>query len=196
MTNLYTDNTLSIGRTPLIKLNRIVNTNATVFGKIESRNPAGSIKCRIGAAMVSDAEERGLLKPGMEIIEPTSGNTGASRCRQRAAIRLFTMPREMSLERRKILQALVPTSSLEAAKGCPVPSSALRLWPPPTPNATICRNSLYRPTLRFMRAHHRTGNRHDTNGSSHPVSLFHWWHYTGISRFIKHTVGKNPHCCR
>lgn len=77
MANFYADNSLSIGKTPLIKLNRITDgAKATVLAKIEGRNPAYSVKCRIGAAMIWDAEKRGVLKPGIEIVEPTSGNTG------------------------------------------------------------------------------------------------------------------------
>src|SRR5579884_829332 len=77
MPRYYTDNSLSIGHTPLVKFNRIVNgAQATVLGKVEGRNPAYSVKCRIGASMIWDAEERGILGPGKELIEPTSGNTG------------------------------------------------------------------------------------------------------------------------
>ncbi len=73
----FADNSLSIGRTPLVRLNRVVgNSHATVLAKIEGRNPAYSVKCRIGAAMIWDAEQRGLLGPGKELVEPTSGNTG------------------------------------------------------------------------------------------------------------------------
>src|ERR1017187_6127968 len=73
----FADNSLSIGRTPLVRLNRIVEgARATVLAKIEGRNPSYSVKCRIGAAMIWDAEQRGLLKPGVELVEPTSGNTG------------------------------------------------------------------------------------------------------------------------
>ena len=76
----FDDNPLSIGRTPLIKLNRVVNGGgATVLAKIEGRNPAYSVKCRIGAAMVWDAEKRGVQKPGKELVEPTSGNTEIGR---------------------------------------------------------------------------------------------------------------------
>jgi len=73
---IYQDNSFSIGRTPLVKLNRVVDgAKATVLAKIEGRNPAYSVKCRIGASMIWDAEERGILKQGKEIVEPTSGNT-------------------------------------------------------------------------------------------------------------------------
>ena len=105
----HTDNSLSIGATPLVKLNKIVDQQATVLAKIEGRNPAYSVKCRIGAGMVWDAEERGVLKPGMEIVEPTSGNTGIALAYVGAArgykVKL-TMPETMSLERRRVLQAL------------------------------------------------------------------------------------------
>jgi cysteine synthase A len=105
----FDDNPLSIGRTPLIKLNRVVNGNgATVFAKIEGRNPAYSVKCRIGAAMVWDAEKRGVLKPGKELVEPTSGNTGIALAFVAAARGYpitLTMPETMSLERRKVLAA-------------------------------------------------------------------------------------------
>ena len=75
MARLYDDNSLSIGNTPLVRINRIVNTG-NVYAKIEGRNPAYSVKCRIGAAMIWDAEKRGILAPGKELVEPTSGNTG------------------------------------------------------------------------------------------------------------------------
>lgn len=76
MSRIFTDNAESIGRTPLVRLNRVAPGKATVLAKIEGRNPAYSVKCRLGAALIWDAEEKGLLKPGVEIVEPTSGNTG------------------------------------------------------------------------------------------------------------------------
>ncbi|UCZ56370.1 cysteine synthase A [Desulfurispirillum indicum] len=125
MANIYADNAQSIGRTPLVQLNRIVGTSsARVLAKIEGRNPSYSVKCRIGAAMIWDAEEKGLLKPGMEIIEPTSGNTGIALAYVAAAkgYRLtLTMPETMSIERRRVLAAfganLVLTPGPEGMKG-------------------------------------------------------------------------------
>jgi cysteine synthase A len=107
---VFDDNSASIGRTPLVRLNRVVNGGgARVFAKLEGRNPAFSVKDRIGAAMVWDAERRGVLKPGKELIEPTSGNTGIALAFVAAARGYpitLTMPETMSLERRKVLQAL------------------------------------------------------------------------------------------
>ena len=125
MKRIYDDNSRSIGNTPLVKLNRVTDgAKATVLAKIEGRNPAYSVKCRIGAAMVWDAEEKGLLKPGVEIIEPTSGNTGIALAYVAAArgYRLtLTMPETMSIERRRVLAAfganLVLTPGVEGMKG-------------------------------------------------------------------------------
>jgi cysteine synthase A len=108
-TRWFEDNALSIGHTPLVRLNRITGgAPATVLAKIEGRNPAYSVKCRLGAAMVWDAEKRGLLGPGKEIVEPTSGNTGIALAFVAAARGYpltLTMPETMSLERRKLLAA-------------------------------------------------------------------------------------------
>ena len=107
---IFPDNSFSIGRTPLIRLNRVTEgAHATVVAKIEGRNPAYSVKCRIGAAMIWDAERRGVMKPGKELIEPTSGNTGIALAYVAAARGYpitLVMPETMSIERRKVLKML------------------------------------------------------------------------------------------
>ena len=120
--SFYENNALSIGNTPLVKLNRITgNAPATILAKIEGRNPGYSVKCRIGAAMIADAEKRGLLGAGKEIIEPTSGNTGIALAFVAAAKGIpltLTMPETMSIERRKLLSAFGAKLVLtEGAKG-------------------------------------------------------------------------------
>jgi cysteine synthase A len=122
MPNWYSDNAQSIGRTPLVRLNRVTDgAPATVLAKIEGRNPAYSVKCRIGAAMIWDAEQRGLLGPGKELVEPTSGNTGIALAFVAAARGIpitLTMPETMSIERRKLLVAYGAKLVLtEGAKG-------------------------------------------------------------------------------
>jgi cysteine synthase A len=125
MSRIYEDNSQSIGNTPLVKLNHITKgAKATVLVKVEGRNPAYSVKCRIGANMIWDAEKRGVLKPGVEIIEPTSGNTGIALAYVAAArgYKLtLTMPETMSIERRRLLAALgaslILTPGPEGMKG-------------------------------------------------------------------------------
>src|SRR5512136_3152296 len=125
MSRIYEDNSRSIGNTPLVRLNHVTDgARALVLAKVEGRNPAYSVKCRIGAGMVWDAEQRGVLKPGMEILEPTSGNTGIALAYVAAArgYKLtLTMPETMSIERRRVLAALganlILTPGTEGMKG-------------------------------------------------------------------------------
>ncbi len=122
---IFNDNSFSIGRTPLVRLNRVTDgAPVTMLAKIEGRNPAYSVKCRIGASMIWDAEKRGILKPGKELIEPTSGNTGIALAFVAAARGYpitLTMPETMSVERRKVLKVfganLVLTPGSEGMKG-------------------------------------------------------------------------------
>ncbi|VFP82091.1 cysteine synthase A [Candidatus Erwinia haradaeae] len=122
MSNIYKDNSFTIGRTPLIQLNRI--GNGRILVKVESRNPSFSVKCRIGANMIWDAEKRGILTKGMHLIEPTSGNTGIALAYVAAARGYgltLTMPDSMSIERRKLLRALganvILTEGIQGMKG-------------------------------------------------------------------------------
>lgn len=118
---VYSNNAEAISNTPLVRINRLIKTDAIVLAKVESRNPAFSVKCRIGAALIADAEKRGVLKEGMHIVEPTSGNTGIALAFVAAAKGYsitLTMPASMSLERRKVLKALGANLVLtEPAKG-------------------------------------------------------------------------------
>lgn len=118
---VYSNNAEAIGNTPLVRINRLITGGAMVLAKVESRNPAFSVKCRVGAALIADAEKRGVLKAGMHIVEPTSGNTGIALAFVAAAKGYpitLTMPASMSLERRKVLKALGANLILtEPAKG-------------------------------------------------------------------------------
>jgi len=191
---IYQDNSLSIGRTPLVKLNRITNgAKATVLAKIEGRNPAYSVKCRIGAAMIWDAEEKGLLTPGKEIVEPTSGNTGIALAFVAAARGYpitLTMPESMSIERRKVLKVLganlVLTEGAKGMKGAIAKAEEIRASDPDHYFQPQQFNNPANPEIHFR----TTGPEiwEDTEGV---VDVFvagvgTGGTLTGVSRYIKH----------
>ena len=198
MGNVYSDNSLSIGRTPLVKLNKITaGAKATVLAKIEGRNPAYSVKCRIGAAMIWDAEKRGVLKPGVEIVEPTSGNTGIALAYVAAArgYKLtLTMPETMSLERRRVLAAfganLVLTPGPEGMKGAIRRAEELAASDPAKYFLPQQFKNPANPAI-----HEKTTGPElwdDTNGAIDVLvsGVGTGGTITGVSRYIKNTKGK------
>jgi cysteine synthase A len=147
MSRIYEDNSQAIGNTPLVKLHAVSkNAKATVLAKIEGRNPAYSVKCRIGANMIWDAEKRGLLSKERTIIEPTSGNTGIALAYTAAARGyklILTMPESMSLERRRVMAVLVQNSfSQKPPRECQAPLPKQKRSPKAIPRNTSCPVSL------------------------------------------------------
>ncbi len=198
MAKIYVDNSQSIGNTPLIQLNHVTKgAGATVLAKIEGRNPAYSVKCRIGASMIWDAEERGVLKPGVEIIEPTSGNTGIALAYVAAArgYKLtLTMPETMSIERRRVLAALganlILTPGTEGMKGAiskaeEIAASDPARWFIPQQFKNPANPAIHEKT---------TGPEiwNDTDGAIDVLvsGVGTGGTITGISRYIKNTKGK------
>jgi cysteine synthase A len=195
---IFDDNTKSIGHTPLIRINRLdAGSSAKISAKIEGRNPAYSVKCRIGSAMVWDAEERGTLKPGMSIVEATSGNTGIALAFAAAARGygcVLTMPDTMSMERRKVLIAfgakLVLTPGAKGMKGAIAKAEELAAT---EPGKYVLMKQFENPANPAI--HERTTGPEiweDTGGSIDVLvsGVGTGGTLTGVSRYIKHTRGK------
>ena len=199
MAKWFTDNSLSIGRTPLVRLNRIVgNTTATVLGKIEGRNPAYSVKCRLGAALIWDAEKRGLLGPNKELVEPTSGNTGIALAFVAAAKGIpltLTMPETMSIERRKLLRAYGANMVLtEGSKGMTGAVAKAEEIAASNPDRYVLLQQFRNPAN--PRIHEDTTGPEiwdDTDGAIDILisGVGTGGTITGVSRYIKNTQGKN-----
>ena len=198
MSRIYQNNPLSIGNTPLVRLNRVVGSKATVLAKIEGRNPSYSVKCRIGAAMIADAESRGLLRPGVGIVEPTSGNTGIALAYVAAAKGYeltLTMPETMSLERRRVVAMLGAKLVLTpGAEGMPGAIRRAEELAAANPSAFFMPQQFTNPANPAI--HEATTGPeiwNDTDGQVDAIvaGVGTGGTITGISRYLKHTRGKS-----
>ena len=198
MSKIFTDNSQSIGNTPLIKLNHVTEgAKATVLAKIEGRNPAYSIKCRIGANMIWDAEKRGILKLGVEIIEPTSGNTGIALAYVAAArgYKLtLTMPETMSIERRRVLAALganlILTPGAEGMKGAINRAEAIAAAEPQKYFLPQQFKNPANPEIHELTTGPEIWNDTDGNVDVFVSGVGTGGTISGVSRYIKNTRGK------
>jgi cysteine synthase len=197
MAQIYTDNSLAIGRTPLVRLNRLAPEGTTILAKIEGRNPAYSVKCRIGSSMIWDAEKKGLLGPGKEIVEPTSGNTGIALAYVAAARGIpltLTMPETMSLERRKVLKAFGANLILTPGpKGMSGAIAAAEELAASDPNKYVLLHQFKNPANPLI--HEQTTGPEiweDTDGKIDILvsGVGTGGTITGVSRYIKKTKGK------
>ena len=197
MSRIFADNAHSIGNTPLVQINRVAPRGVTILAKIEGRNPGYSVKCRIGANMIWDAESRGVLKPGMTIIEPTSGNTGiglAFVAAARGYKLTLTMPSSMSLERRKVLKALgaqlVLTEPAKGMKGAIDKAADIQAS---DPERYFMPQQFENPANPAI--HEKTTGPEIWNDTDGRVDVLvsgvgTGGTITGISRYIKHTLGQ------
>ena len=198
MSNWFEDNSQSIGHTPMIRLNRITDgASALVLAKVEGRNPAYSVKCRIGVAMIDDAASKGLLGPGKEIVEPTSGNTGIALAFVAAARGIpltLTMPESMSVERRKLLAAMGATLVLtEGPKGMGGAIAKAKEIVESDPNRYVLLQQFSNPANPAI--HEKTTGPEiwgDTDGEIDILvsGVGTGGTITGVSRYIKNTQGK------
>lgn len=197
MARIYADNATAIGNTPLIRINRLGPQGVTLLAKNEGRNPAYSVKCRVGASMIQDAEASGRLKPGMTLVEPTSGNTGIGLAFVAAArgYRLvLTMPASMSLERRKVLKALGAELVLtEPAKGMKGAIDKAHELAASHPDEYLLLQQFENPANPLI--HEQTTGPeiwNDTDGSIDVLvsGVGTGGTLTGVSRYIKKTMGK------